>query len=162
VRTTRQFPCSAGRVWPLLCESEIVPSRHVPFLPGVPRPVACRLPGGEGGVGAERACISDGGVVHQRITEWTPEHRLAFRMERTDLPFRRLVEEVVDTIVLRSNPSGVEVTRTTSVKVNGPLRLLKGALVSLGVKQVHRYVFRSWVRSASVRTGGPTALAAPA
>lgn len=149
VRTRQWFASPASRVWPLLCDSEMADAPRMPFLPGVPQPVECRLPEGEGGVGAGRECISRHGAVRQRILEWDPDHRLAFRMEQTDLGFREIVEEMVDTIDLAPSGAGVLVTRSTRIRVKGRLQLPKKWILFLGVKQVHRYVFRSWVRSSA-------------
>jgi polyketide cyclase/dehydrase/lipid transport protein len=120
---------------------------RMPFLPGVPEPVLCQLPAGSGGIGSERECVSRQGTVRQRILEWVPEKRVSFRMERTDLGFRSLVDEMVDTIDLVPRGAGVDVTRTTQIRVKGRFRFAKGWLVLLGVKQVHRYVFRNWLAS---------------
>lgn len=116
------------------------------FKLGVPQPIQCRLPGGEGGVGKERECVSDQGVVHQRILEWVPPRRLSFELESSDIPFASHVEEMVDVFDLATDASGVEVTRQTSFSPKGPFRLLRGWLMALGIKQVHRYVFRNWDR----------------
>jgi len=149
VRSRQRFPCPAQRVWPLLCDSKMAVAPRMPFLPGVPQPVQCRLPEGEGGVGDERECVSREGAVHQRILDWVPEERLSFRMERTDLGFRSFVDEMVDTLELEPRNAGVLVTRTTTLRVRGRFRRPKKWLVFLGVKQVHRYVFRNWLRTAA-------------
>jgi hypothetical protein len=146
VRTTRQFSCPASAVWPLLCDSRMDGPRAPLFRLGVPQPIQCRLPGGEGGVGRERECVSDQGVVHQRIFEWVPEQRLSFRMESSDIPFATHIDEMVDRFDLVAGAKGVEVTRRTSFSPKGPLRLLRGWFFALGIKQVHRYVFRNWDR----------------
>jgi hypothetical protein len=119
------------------------------FKLGVPHPRECRLPDGHGGVGSERECISDQGVVHQRILVWLPEKQLSFRMEQADLYFRKYVREMVETFDLLPTSSGVLVTRTTRVWVLGRLSPLKKGLLFLGLKQIHRYVFRNWQRLAS-------------
>ncbi len=155
MRTRRRFPASAGAVWPLLCDSRIEGSSRVLSLLHLPQPIRCRLVGGSGGVGEERECQSDQGVVRQRILEWVPERRLAFRMEGTTLAVQRWIEGMVDTLDLDPQENGLVVTRTTRVQVRGPLRLVKGWLLFLGLKQVHRVVFRGWlrsVRSSSERT----------
>jgi hypothetical protein len=146
VRTRRTFAAPASTVWPLLCESRMDGTTSSLFRLGVPLPVECRLPEGHGGVGSERECVSDQGVVHQRILAWEPEHRLAFRMESTDLPFRRYVENLVDTFELVSTDRGVEVTRTTRAWVQGRLPVLRKVVLFVSLKHVHRYVFRNWLR----------------
>jgi len=115
---------------------------------GVPVPLECRLPDGHGGVGSERECVSDQGVVHQRILVWTPEKQLSFRMEQTDLYFRRFVREMVETFDLVPTTTGVTVVRTTKVWVRGRFALPKKFLLFVGLKQVHRHVFRNWQRLA--------------
>jgi len=100
-------------------------------------------------VGVERECVSDRGIVRQRILDWRPEERLSFRMEETSLPIRAFVREMVDTIVLVPSGSSLQVTRTTTVRVSGRYRILRKWLLRIGIKQVHRYVFRSWLRLVS-------------
>ena len=148
VRTRRAFLRPASSVWPLLCNSRMDSSANPLFRLGVPHPVECRLPNGHGGVGSERECLSDQGVVHQRILAWSPEKHLSFRMEQTDLSFRRFVGDMVDTFDLVPTSTGVTVSRTTKVWVKGRLSFLKKWLLFLGVKQVHSYVFRNWQRLA--------------
>lgn len=146
VRTRQTFAHRARAVWPLLCESEM--DRSGPFLLrlGLPRPVRCHLPDGPGGIGRERECVSDHGTVRQRILEWEPPVRLVFRMERTDLPELRPVEELVDTFDLEESSVGTRIVRTTHVRFRTPLPPWRRALLSLGLKRIHRYVFRNWRR----------------
>lgn len=119
------------------------------FKFGVPQPIECRLPEGHGGVGSERECVSDQGVVHQRILVWVPEEKLSFRMEKTDLASARSVPDIEDTFDLAPTATGVAVTRTTSARVIGSFRPLKKIALFLALKHVHRYVFRNWEKTAS-------------
>jgi hypothetical protein len=150
VQTSWHFRCPASTVWPLLCNSHMDASTTPLFELGVPHPVECRLPDGHGGVGSERECVSEQGVVHQRILVWEPERRLSFRMEDTDIYFLRFVKEIEETFdLVPDNDSGVKVTRTTQVTVKGRFQFLKCCLIYVGLKQVHRYVFRNWRRLAN-------------
>jgi hypothetical protein len=88
-------------------------------------------------------------VVHQRILEWSPPDHLSFRMERSGLAVERFVESIVETIDLVPTPGGVFVTRTTTVGVRGRWPRLRALLLSIGLKDVHRYVFRNWQRLAA-------------
>jgi len=153
VRTSQTFPCPASTVWSLLCNSRMDGTSSLLFKLGVPQPVQCRVTDGHGGVGSERECISDQGVVHQRILVWVPNKRLSFRMEQTDMRFQRFVREIVDTFDLVATSSGVVVTRTTEVSTKGRSQLLKRFPLFLGLKKVHRYVFLSWRRQ--VKQGIP-------
>lgn len=159
VRTCQTFTGPVSTVWSLLCNSRMDGTSTLLFKLGIPQPLECRVPDGRGRVGGERECISDQGIVHQRILEWTPEERLRFRMETTDLSFGSYVSEIVDTFDLAKTPQGVRVTRTTKVGTKGRFRFLKQFALYLGLKQVHRYVFRNWRRwaereiSSSVATG---------
>ena len=148
VRTRETFRCSASTVWPLLLDSRMEPSGGLLFPLGVPRPVACRLPKGEGGLGGERECVSNQGIVHQRILDWQPPYRLTFRMERSDLPQLRSVSALVDTFDLTPGAQGTRVTRTTQVLLRGPSAPWRRLLLFVGLKQVHRHVFRNWQRLA--------------
>jgi len=148
VRTSCRFRSPPATVWPLLYSSKMDRSSSLLFKLGVPQPLECRLTDGVGGVGGERECVSDQGVVHQRITAWTPEKELSFRMERTDVVSARLVREVEETFNLISTRRGLLVTRTTRVVLNGPCPLVTKIQLFVGLKQVHRYVFRNWQRLA--------------
>jgi hypothetical protein len=150
VRTRREFSSPAGTVWPLLCNSRMEASALPLFKLGVPRPVECRLPDGQGGVGSERECVSDRGVVHQRILAWSPERHLSFRLEQTDLSFQKYVRDMVETFDLAPTSKGVIVTRTTKVWVRGRFSVWKKLLLFLGVKQVQRFVFRNWQQQADL------------
>ena len=132
----------------MLCNSKMDRSSTLLFKLGVPQPIECRLPEGQGGVGSVRECVSDQGVVRQRILVWVPEERLSFRMEGADLSSAKSVAEVEDTFDLVARDPGVTVTRTTSVQVVGRFRWLKAAALYFGLKHVHRYVFRNWHRLA--------------
>lgn len=149
IRTRRPFHSPAGVVWPLLCNSKMDRSNSLLFRLGVPQPLECRLPAGDG-VGAERECVSDQGTVHQRILEWVPERALAFRMETNDLPSAKGIEAIEDRFEIEPIRRGVAVYRQTRVQVAADYPLLKRLELRLGLKQVHRYVFRNWQRLARV------------
>jgi Polyketide cyclase / dehydrase and lipid transport len=151
VRTRWVFDAPPRDVWPLLCASKMGESNFPLVKLGVPKPLECRLPGGQGGAGSERECVSDQGVVHQRIIEWIPTERLSFRMERTDLAFRDSVVDLVDTFDLVPTVAGVAVTRITRARVTGRFKVLRGLMLRVGVKQVHRFVFANWQRLAEAK-----------
>ena len=158
VRTQRTFRCAPRVVWPLLCDSKMDRSSAILFKLGVPQPLECRLPEGRGGVGSERECVSDQGVVHQRILEWVPDSRLAFRMEWTDLPSARSISSIEDSFDLLPLGAKVRVVRTTRVGVLGRYSVLKRFALIIGLRQVHRYVYRNWeglVRRPDGATGAP-------
>ena len=145
VATTRVIPMPPADTWRLLCDSrlELRPLCPVFYL-GAPRPHECALPGGEGGLGAQRECRSTRGAVSQRITVWEPPNRLRFHMETTTLAFGRHLDQLEDDFVLMPHPAGTSVTRTTSVVTRGRLRPVRSAMVLVGLKAVHRFVFRNW------------------
>jgi hypothetical protein len=148
VRTRHSFACSPGTVWDLMCNSRMEDSPSLLFRLGVPQPVQCRVTDTNPGVGSERECVSDQGVVHQRILAWAPGKTLSFRMERTDLPFRSYVRELVDTFDLTASGGKVAVTRTTRVSIRGRFRLYRRIALHVSLKKVHRYVFQNWDRLA--------------
>jgi len=146
VRTRRTFPGPPSALWPLLCDSKMDHSSALLFRLGVPQPLECRLPAGHGGVGSERECVSDQGVVHQRILEWVPDRRLAFRMEWSNLPSARSIASIEDAFDLTADGPRVRVVRTTRVGVNGRLPSVRKLPLYIGLKGVHRYVYRNWER----------------
>ncbi len=153
VRTICTIDASPRVVWPLLCNSAMELRPSLCFLPGVPRPKACRLPSGVGGVGEPRECLSDKGRIEQRILEWQEPRRLCFEMIDSDMFFRTHVRTVVDSFDLEAVATDrTRVTRTTEVVLAGRCRTLKSAAVYLGLKIVHRYVFKNWELLA--RSGG--------
>ena len=152
VRTTWHFPQSPEVIWPLLCNSRMEPTASCLFGLGLPQPMQCRLPGGQGGVGSTRQCISDRGVIEQTILVWEEPHHLAFRMDRTDLYFRSWVPSIIDDFELLPTPEcGTRAIRTTTVTVTGWFRWAKRTVLWIGLKKVHRFVFRNWQRLASNR-----------
>jgi hypothetical protein len=66
-------------------------------------------------------------------------------MADTDMPFRRHVCTLVDTFDLENvQPGRTRVTRTTEIVLAGRFRWVKAIGVYLGLKAVHRYVFKNW------------------
>jgi hypothetical protein len=115
------------------------------FLLGIPRPKLCRLPSGVGGVGTARECVSDKGSIQQRILQWQEERRLRFEMVETDMFFRHDIRSRVDAFDLQALPADrTRVTRTTEVVLAGRFRAFKAVAVYLGLKAIHRYVFKNW------------------
>ncbi|MGN9779722.1 SRPBCC family protein [Micromonospora sp. H33] len=147
VRTRWTVPHPPEVLWPALCDSRMELRPRCPvFCLGAPRPTACRLPDGPGAVGARRQCASEQGVVRQRITRWEPPAQLAFRMESTDLGFHRFVDQLGDEFELSPAGTGTRVTRTTTVTVRGRRYAALYPALWVGLKAVHRFVFRNWQR----------------
>ena len=147
MRTRWRVPHSPAELWPALCDSavELIPRCPVFYL-GTPRPTECRLPDGPGEVGAARQCVSEQGVVRQRITVWEPPARHEFRMEETDLCFNRFVDGLGDVFDLVPEGTGTRITRTTMVSVRSRFAVVLYPALWVGMKSVHRFVFRSWQR----------------
>ncbi|GAA1686743.1 hypothetical protein GCM10009765_40330 [Fodinicola feengrottensis] len=148
VITATTLPATPGDVWPLLVDSRMDRRPRSPvFYLGVPRPVECALPSGVGGVGAARECRAAEGVIRQRITRWQPASVLEFRMQETDLPFRRFVAGIAERFELMELAYGRTArTRTTTVTISGPFPALKAIALGVGLKSVHRFVFSCWRR----------------
>jgi hypothetical protein len=154
VRTGWRFAEPPEAVWPLLCNSRMEPAASCLFGLGLPQPQQCRLPDGHGGVGSTRQCVSDRGVIEQTILAWEEPRHLAFSMDRSDLYFRSCVISIVDDFELAVTPrGGTRATRTTSVQVVGRFRWLKQVALWVGLKKIHRFVFRNWQRLAAGVTG---------
>ncbi|WP_432968486.1 hypothetical protein [Dactylosporangium sp. CA-233914] len=148
VHTRWRVACSPEELWPALCDSAVELTPRCPvFYLGAPRPTACRLPDGPGDVGAARQCHSEQGVVRQRITVWEPPARLAFHMEETDLAFSRWVDRLDDRFDLVPEGSGTRITRTTTVSVRSRFAAVLYPALWVGLKSVHRFVFRNWQRT---------------
>lgn len=146
IRTSTTIKASRERLWPLLTNSEM--NAPGSFCLGVPRPVECRLPDGEGAVGASRQCVSDRGVVNQEITCWLPPDQLQFKMIDTDHDWSPCVESITEQFDLEDVNNGTRITRTTTLRAKGYFRLLKEFGFYFGLKRVHYFVFKSWRRSA--------------
>jgi hypothetical protein len=148
VRTRWSLPARPDQVWPLLCSSSMDRNRPCFFHLGVPKPVACRLPSGEG-VGARRECISEQGAVRQRITRWDAPRGLSFELVDTDLQWRRYVDAIEESFDLEATGPATRVLRTTNVRLKSGQGRWRALLLHLGLKQVHRYVFRNWAAALS-------------
>jgi hypothetical protein len=147
VRTRWSVPHSPEALWPALCDSAVSLTPRCPvFYLGTPRPTECRLPDGPGEVGATRQCVSEQGVVRQRITGWDPPARLAFRMEESDLCFKHIVDQLGDVFDLEPEGAGTRITRTTTVSVRNRFAAVLYPALWVGLKSVHRFVFRNWQR----------------
>lgn len=147
VRTSILLDRPPAVVWPLLCSSRMDPGIPCLFRLGIPKSVECRLPDGAGGVGARRQCVSDRGVVDQRITHWEEARLLRFQMEETTLYFRPCVTAIVEEFTLEPVDFGrTRLTRTTDITVSGFASFAKAWVMCAGTKCVHRYVFKNWAR----------------
>lgn len=145
IQTKAILPKPPHAVWPLLCNSHM--DEHIPclFRFGIPKPVECKLPPGEGGVGLARQCISDQGKMNQKITVWEKDKKLCFEMKDTDMYFGACVtsiKEQFELLPLENNQT--QITRTTEFQVSGFLKIPKSLLIWIGLKNVHRYVFKNW------------------
>jgi hypothetical protein len=150
IKTVWGFQQPPELIWPLLCNSRMEPTASCLFGLGLPMPLQCRLVEGSGGVGSTRQCISDRGMIEQTILAWEEPHHLAFKMDHTDLYFRSCTPSIVDDFELVQTPKrGTRATRITSVTVIGWFRWVKQAGLWLGLKKIHRFVFRNWERLAS-------------
>jgi hypothetical protein len=150
VQTTFVIQKPPAEVWPLLCQSKMRRKRPLPFRCGVPKPIECRLPSGQGRPGAERQCISDRGVINQQITLWNEPRELRFEMSDTDLYFGRCVTGIRERFELEEPLRGMtQITRTTEFDVSGWCRLAKSVMIWVGLKNVHRYVFENWAAMTS-------------
>ncbi len=143
------FAAEPHAVWPLLFGSKMtLPSYSPLFFLGLPKPVECRLASSETGVGATRECVSDRGRITQTITEWNPGKRLTFHMIDTDLYFQPCVASIEDDFELQLLDSGqTTVTRTTTFEVRGLFKSLKAHLLAIGLRRIHRFVFKNWAHA---------------
>ncbi|MDA0841454.1 MAG: hypothetical protein O2857_27130 [Planctomycetota bacterium] len=147
VRTSTIIDTPPSSLWPSLCSSRMDPRIPAYFRLGIPKPVECRLPDGHGGVGARRQCVSNIGVIHQRITHWQEPEILRFQMEDTTLYFRPCVTAIAEEFLLEPVETGqTKVTRTTDITVTGVGSFAKALVMCAGMKCVHRYVFKNWAR----------------
>jgi len=142
IRTSTLVRSTPEALWPLLTNS----SMEVPgcFCLGLPRPVSCELPDSVGGVGAERRCISDRGVVVQRITRWVPPRHLQFEMVSTDHGWGPYVDSIAEDFLIERNSRGSRIIRTTTLIATQPLQWIKELGFYMGLKRVHLYVFKNW------------------
>ena len=90
------------KLWPLLCSSRMDPEIPCLFRFGIPKPVECRLPDGVGGVGHQRQCVSDRGIINQRIIQWDEPNTLRFEMEDTNLYFRPCIDSIIEEFQLKA------------------------------------------------------------
>ncbi|MCF7733138.1 MAG: SRPBCC family protein [Akkermansiaceae bacterium] len=142
IRTSIVIRATPETLWPLLTNS----SMDVPgcFCLGLPQPVSCELPDGVGGIGSERRCISDRGVVVQRITEWAPPKHLQFEMVSTNHCWSTQVDSIREEFRVKQHIHGSRITRTTTIAATKPFRCIKELGFYLGLKRVHLYVFKNW------------------
>lgn len=150
VKTTCNYNASAAELWPLLFNSKMDNKQPCYLLCGLPKPLECRLPDSQGGVGSTRECVSDKGTIQQLITEWVPGHKLSFQLVKTDLYFGPCVESILEQFELTdNNQAGCQITRTTTFRAKGPLAPVVSIPMFIGLKAIHRYVFSNWKRLSS-------------
>lgn len=147
VKTAYNYKVSAADLWPLLFNSKMDDQQPCYLLCGLPKPLECRLPDSQGGVGNTRECVSDKGTIQQRITAWNPGRKLAFEMAQTDIYFGPCVKSIVEQFELTDNSDGgCRIVRTTTFRVKGPLAAVAAIPMFVGLKAIHRYVFSNWKR----------------
>ncbi len=155
IRTAVRLDAPPERVWPLLCSARMDESAPDCFRLGIPTPRECRLESGSGGVGSTRECVSDRGIVRQRITAWEEGRRLEFVRTSDTAGLRRLVVSMRDTFWLEPLPGGA--TRLTRTTVIRPRRRcgFERLLLPLAVGSVHRFVHRNLARSLGRKEARP-------
>ncbi|MCH7689172.1 MAG: hypothetical protein IH899_21280 [Planctomycetes bacterium] len=81
---------------------------------------------------------------------WDEPKRLSFKMEKTDIYFRSFVRDIVESFDLVPADDGkTKLTRTTNVTLQGRFQFIKRLILFIGLKKVHRFVFRNWQRLCS-------------
>ena len=152
IETSTVIRSTPEALWPLLTNS----SMDVPgcFCLGLSRPVSCELPDSIGRVGAQRRCISDRGVVVQRITTWVPPRHLRFEMVSTDHEWGPCVDSITEEFLIERNSQGARITRTTTLVATKPFQLIKELGFYMGLKRVHFYVFKNWRSEAEQAKAG--------
>lgn len=149
IRTRHTFNAKPEILWPLLFNSKMDERQPCYLLCGLPKPLECRLANNEGGVGETRECVSDKGIIQQRIKEWIPNEKLSFELEQTNIYFGPCVESIIEQFDIKPiTNSQSQIVRTTRFKVKDGLRPLVTIPMFIGLKAIHRYVFRNWKRIA--------------
>lgn len=147
LRTKRLFHTTPEDFWPLLFGSEMDSKKPCYFLCGLPKPLECRLRDKEGGVGKIRECVSDKGVIKQTILVWEPNKKLVFELSETDIYFGPCIKSIVESFELE--PVGDKQTmivRETKFEVVSSLKYCIAFPMFIGLKSIHRYVFKNWHR----------------
>lgn len=148
ISTALEIAASPSTVWSRLCDAEMPATTPCEFRLGVfspPRPLACELPSGAGGVGATRRCVSDRGVVLQRITDWSVNERLAFELVSENAGLGTHVREMRDVFELTPLPQGAtRLERTTELVPAGPCPRLRGFALALALRRVHRFTMHGF------------------
>ena len=131
-------------VWRYLCDARLPLTAPCCFKIGVPKPEACRLVGDMSGVGAQRQCQTDRGVINQTITEWEAPRRLSFAVNSDSIGLGRHIRNMDDTFSIEETVGRVRLIRRTRFSTQGPFSLPKSWLFRAAVKHVHRYVMRNF------------------
>lgn len=151
VTTTIEIEAAAAAVWVRLCDADMPATAPCEFSLGrfgPPRPLRCELPEGVGGVGAARRCVTDRGVVEQRVTDWVVNTRLAFEVVAENSGLGPHVIAMRDVFDLRPIVGGVQLTRRTELVPRGPCPRLRGVALKLAVRRVHRYTMQGFKAAA--------------
>lgn len=149
IKTTYRFAAKPEELWPLLFNSKMNSEQPCYFLCGLPKPVECRLEERDGGVGKTRECVSDKGIIKQTILEWQPNKKLSFSLRETDIYFGPCVESIVESFELSQvDDKTTKITRVTQFKISKH-QLFITIPMAVGLKSIHRYVFKNWDRITS-------------
>ncbi len=146
--TTNTFNATPEQLWTLLFNSKMDDKHPCYFLFGLPKPIECRLQdANKEGVGNTRECVSDKGVIKQNILEWEPNKKLKFELLETDIYFGPCVESIVETFeIKRITTNTSSITRHTEFKLKSYRQYFLTIPMYIGLKNIHRYVFKNWKR----------------
>lgn len=147
LRTTYYYNAKPEQLWPLLFGSKMDAKQPCNFLFGLPKPIECRLQDAEGGVGKTRECVSDKGIIKQHILIWEPNVMLKFELRETNIYFGPCVKSIVETFEIKPlSASESAIVRETEFVVISKLKYFISVPMYIGLKSIHRYVFKNWDR----------------
>jgi hypothetical protein len=148
--TTVEVAAKPEDVWPQLVRMHSM-NGDQPFLLqiGLPVPNHCTLEGD--GVGAQRTCHFDQGVINQEVTEWQKFERMTVKTTESTLPGRHWLTFKDSSYELTQTPTGTRVERLTSICSRLYPRWYWRPFEAWGVESEHEFVLTSLKRAVEAR-----------
>ncbi len=160
IHSTWTFDAAAEHIWPHFLHATMDRSRPLLFRLGIPKPISCKVLEGEGAVGRTRQCTTDRGTIDQRILDFQPNRRLAYRMIASTVWCRDWIGHLEDEFTLTPLGDGrTRVERRTTFEAAGPLAPLKRLSLYVALRQAHLYAARNWRRLSGERKRAENGLA---
>lgn len=146
------FECNPEDIYPNFFHATMDDSYPLAFRLGIPKPLSCKVLGGEAKVGNTRQCTTDKGFIRQNIVELDENHKLVYEMTESNIWCKNWVSFLRDSFILEAiSDKRTKVIRITEFKGVPHIPLLSTLGLWFSLKQAHAYASKNWRRLAYIK-----------